>query len=120
MRCEVDYYRTSNGNCPVEEFLDSLPNKLLAKNMRAIELLEENGTSLPYPHAKKIEGKTYKGLWELRVKQSTNHTRIFYFYFPSGNRAILLSGYKKESNSTPEQELDRAKKYMKEAIERNI
>lgn len=120
MRCEIDYYRTRQGDCPVEEFISSLPVKLRAKNMRAIGLLEEMGRMLPEPHAVNVTGKRYAGLWELRVKLGSDITRIFYFFFPTGDRALLLHGFVKKSNPTPPSELERARSYMKDAMERKL
>lgn len=115
----VDYYRNLRGDCPVEKFIDSLPAKLRAKNMREIVLLESFGIELPAPYTKQLHGKNASGLWELRVKLSTDITRIFYFY-PSGKRILLLHGFVKKSDSTPPRELETAIRYMKDAIERGL
>lgn len=40
---EIIFYDSGSGHCPVQEFLDSLPPKLLAKTLRTIDLLEANG-----------------------------------------------------------------------------
>jgi hypothetical protein len=40
---EIILYDTKNGRCPVQEMLDSLEPKLLAKCLRTIDLLERNG-----------------------------------------------------------------------------
>jgi hypothetical protein len=37
---EVEFYDTSEGQCPVQEFLDSLEPKIKAKTLRTIDLLE--------------------------------------------------------------------------------
>ena len=119
MRWEVDYYRTTRGNSPVREFIDSLPGKLKAKNMREISLLEQFGIDLPAPYAKRLRGAEYRGLWELRVKLATDITRIFYF-FPTGTRVLLLHGFVKKSDETPASELQLALSRMKDAIERRL
>lgn len=41
---EILFYDTDDGRCPVQEFLDSLEPKLLAKTFRTIDLLELNGS----------------------------------------------------------------------------
>ena len=79
MNWTVDYYRTERGDKPVKVFIDSLPEKLRAKNMREISMLEEFGTNMPAPYVKQMHGKDNDGLWELRVKLSSDITRIFYF-----------------------------------------
>ena len=40
---EIILYDTEDGRCPVQELLDSLEPKLLAKTLRTIDLLEMNG-----------------------------------------------------------------------------
>jgi phage-related protein len=119
MPCRVDYYCSIRGDSPVKEFLSALPAKLLAKNMRELELLEEFGVALPPPYTKQLRGKEAAGLWELRVKLSTDITRIFYF-FPAGNRILLLHGFVKKTDRTPVQELQTAIRRMKDAIERRL
>ena len=44
MAWRIDYYCTERGDQPVKDFIDSLPVKLRAKNMREIAMLEEFGT----------------------------------------------------------------------------
>ena len=117
MRCEISYYRTSRGDIPVKAFIDNLPIKLRAKNMIELALLEEFGTALPAPYAKQL--KNCNGLWELRVKLATDITRIFYF-FPMGNRVLLLHGFVKKSDATPRKELETAMRRMHDAIERGL
>ena len=47
---------------------------------------------------------------ELRSKQSSNITRIYYFFFV-GKKAILTNGFIKKTKKTPKAELELAKKY---------
>jgi phage-related protein len=37
---EIVFYDSEDGKCPIQEFLDSLEPKLLAKTLRTIDLLE--------------------------------------------------------------------------------
>ena len=77
MAWRIDYYCTERGDQPVKDFIDSLPVKLRAKNMREIAMLEEFGTEMPAPYVKQLRGRECAGLWELRVKLSSDITRIF-------------------------------------------
>ena len=43
---EIIFYDTADGKCPVQDFLDSLEPKFLAKTLRTIDLLETNGPLL--------------------------------------------------------------------------
>lgn len=113
MKWEIEFYKKEDGKSPVEEFLESLTDKMQAKAIREIDLLEEFGTLLPKPHAKSIEGKKYKGLWELRVKVATDIARTFYF-LANSNKFVLLHGFIKKDESTPERELEIARKRMED------
>jgi len=113
---DVEFYQKENGDIPVQEFLESLPPKLRAKTFREIELLKNHGPDLREPHTKPVKGKGNKGIYELRVKFSTNISRLFYFSY-YGNTFVLLHGFVKKSNKTPRREIERAKKY-KEDYER--
>lgn len=119
MPYRIDYYHTAKGISPVKQFLDDLPLKLQAKNFRELELLAEFGNQLPMPYAKPLHGKQAKGLWELRVKLASDITRVFYFY-PTGNRILLLHGFLKKTNETPQIELSIAIRRMNDAIERGL
>lgn len=113
---EVEFYQKENGEVPVKGFLESLPVKLGAKTLREIELLREHGFDLKEPHIKPIKGKVNKGIYELRIKFSTDICRVFYFVY-SGSTFILLHGFVKKTIKTPAGEIDRARKY-KEDYER--
>jgi phage-related protein len=72
---DIEFYDTEEGSCPVQEYLDTLEPKLLAKTLRTIDLLETNGTKLRMPFSEHIKD----GIFELRAKQSSDITRIFIF-----------------------------------------
>ncbi|SDZ76734.1 Phage-related protein [Pseudobutyrivibrio sp. ACV-2] len=103
---EIEFYDTEDGRCPVQEFLDDLDPKMHAKTLRTIDLLEANGPALREPQS----GSMGDGIFELRTKQSSNITRIFYFFFV-GKKAILTNGFIKKTQKTPKAELELAKKY---------
>lgn len=54
MRFEVKFYETTDGKKPVEDFLLSLENKMQAKMVQMMELLEEKGTDLREPYTKPL------------------------------------------------------------------
>ena len=106
---KVDYYRLENGKAPVEEFIDGLNVKMQAKAMYIIALLEEFGNKLREPFSKPIDD----GIFELRIKFSSDITRIFYF-FVVDNTIILTNGFVKKTPKTPKAEIELAKKYKKD------
>ena len=89
---EIIFYDTVDGKCPLQDYLDSLEPKLLAKTLRTIDLLENNGINLRGPYSEPIDD----GLFELRTKQGSDITRVLYFFF-AGNKAILTNGFTKKT-----------------------
>jgi phage-related protein len=53
------------------------------------------------------------GLFEIRVDVSSNIYRVFCF-FDKGKLIILLNGFQKKSQKTPQNEIQLAEKLMKE------
>lgn len=110
---ELEFYIKENGKIPVQDFLYSLNPKLRAKAFSDIELLKKLGNELREPYVKPLKGKNNKGLYELRIKFSSDIARIFYFTYYD-NRFILLHGSIKKTMKTPENEIKRARKYMED------
>ena len=75
-----------------------------AKIFRMITLLEEYGNQLREPYSKELDDK----IFELRIKQSSNITRILYF-FVVGRKIILTNGFVKKQDKTPPGEIKLAK-----------
>jgi phage-related protein len=117
MKWTIELYEKENQQCPVLDFIQSLPPKHRAKIEREIDLLEEFGINLTYPHTRRIEGDCYKGLWELRIQFASDISRVFYFIHLD-NTFVLLNGFLKKTNKTPTQELELAKKFMQDYIRR--
>jgi phage-related protein len=78
-----------------------------------IDLLSAQGVLLKEPYTRQLRGK----LRELRVKDHLGHVRVFYFTF-TGGRFVLLHGFLKKTDKTPEREIDIAEKRMKDFINR--
>lgn len=100
----VEYYQKDDGTYPVEEFILSLDNKMKAKVLWTISLLEEYGTKLRLPYSEHLEDD----IFELRIKQSSDITRVLYFFYKD-KRIILTNGFVKKSQKTPPGELKLAK-----------
>lgn len=88
---EVIFYEKENGDCPVEEFLNSLDVKMRAKLVGLLELLEEKGNQLREPYSKLIDD----GIFEIRCKVGNNITRLLYFFYYKG-KIILTNGFVKK------------------------
>ena len=100
--------------CPVTEFLDSLSPKMKAKILRTVELLKNQGTDLRLPYSESLKD----GILELRAKFGSDITRVLYF-FVIGNKAVLTHGFVKKTQKTPPEEIERAKKYRIDYLNRN-
>lgn len=110
---DLEFYIKENGKIPVQDFLYSLPAKLRAKAFSDIELLRNMGNELREPYVKPIKGTRNKGLYELRIKFSSDIARIFHFTYYN-NKYVLLHGFIKKSMKLPEKEIDKARKYMED------
>jgi phage-related protein len=115
---DVEFYQKENGEIPLLDFLESLPPKLRAKTFREIELLKEHGPNLREPYTKPLKGQENRGIFELRIKLSTDISRILYFSY-TGTTFVLLHGFVKKTNATPSREIVKARKF-KEDYERRF
>lgn len=107
------YYETAKEESPVEDFINSRNIKNRAKILNWLEQLEAQGPNLPRPYADLIED----GIHELRIKLSGEQVRIIYF-FCYGDFIILTHAFRKNTNKIPKVEIEKAKKYRDDFIER--
>lgn len=85
--------------------------------MWEIGLLEKYGIDLREPYVKPLIGKRYNKMFELRIKFSSDISRIFYFC-NTNQGIVLLHGYTKKKNKTDSKELNLALSYMNDYKER--
>lgn len=76
------------------------------KIIEAIETLER----IPSNYLKHLEGTN--GLYEARIKLASNIWRVFCF-FDKGKLVILLNGFTKKTEKTPNGEIEKALRLMK-------
>ena len=103
---EVIFYDKADGTEPAKDFILSLDKKMRAKMLRTISLLADNGPDLREPCSKPLGD----GIFELRAKQSSDITRILYFFYV-GNTAVLTNGFTKKTRKTPKNQIELARKY---------
>ena len=110
---KVIFYEKENGDCPIEEFMNSLDIKMRAKMIGLLELLEEKGIQLREPYSKIIED----GIFEIRCKVGNNISRVLYFFYFEG-KIVLTNGFTKKTQKTPIEEIKLAKRYRADFKER--
>jgi phage-related protein len=111
----VIFYRTVDGKCPVQEFIDSLPGKVAQKIVWVLKLLEDLEI-VPSSYFKKLVGT--EEIWECRIQFGSNTYRIFCFFID--NSVILTHGFVKKSQKTPAGEIERAEAYRRDFLKRRV
>ena len=114
MNREVILYTSESGECPVKNFLDSLPGKVLQKVTWVLNLVSEL-EKIPTTYFKKL--KNSDDIWECRVQFGSNIYRLFCF-FANGSIIVLTHGLIKKTQKTPKSEIKRAIKYKNDYIRR--
>ncbi len=98
---KVVFYLSESGNEPVREWLKGLSREIkqqIGEDIKTAQL----GWPLGMPLIRKIE----KDLWEVRTRLSGGIARVFFTV--EGEYMILLHGFIKKSQKTPQQELKTA------------
>lgn len=104
---QIIFYQKQNGKVPVKEFLNELAIKnsdLNAKILQKIDLLLLD--RLWKDEVKYIWDKIY----ELRIKQSSNISRIFYFTIQN-EKIVLLDWIIKKTQKLDNSIIEKVKKY---------
>ncbi|HYN21418.1 MAG TPA: type II toxin-antitoxin system RelE/ParE family toxin [Thermoanaerobaculia bacterium] len=104
MPYEVEYFHPR-----VRAEIESWPVGLLADYIRMVELLMEFGPDLRMPHSRAMG----RGLFELRPRGREGIGRALYC-FVTGQRVVILHAFIKKTQTTPERDLEIARKRMKE------
>ena len=110
---EVIFYEKANGEKPVEDFLISLNNKMRIKLLMLLKVLQERGNQVREPYSKHLED----GIFEIRVKLGRDISRVLYFFY-CGGKIIITNGFVKKTQKTPSNEIEKAKEYRKDYLER--
>ena len=110
---KIIYYESNNGDCPIEDFIESRKTSNRAKILSLLAILEEKGPNLPRPYADLLED----GIHELRVKLSGDQIRVLYF-FCYNDFIVLTHAFNKTSNRIPKKEIKYAKKLRDDFLDR--
>lgn len=103
LRLEVVFYREAFGSEPVREWLrglDRTSKKILGEDMKTVQF----GWPLGMPLVRSLGG----GLWEVRSNLANTTARILFVV--AKGKMILLHGFIKKTRTTPQAELELARK----------
>ncbi len=104
----VNFFLTKSGKEPVRDWLRSLEKeerKIIGEDIKLVQFRWPLGM----PLVRKMEAN----LWELRSKfTSGNISRVFFTV--KGSQMILLHGFIKKSQKTPQKEIDLARTRMRQ------
>ena len=105
---QIRFYIDHRQKEVVLDFINRLSPKERAKVFNTLRLLQEFGPQLGMPHVRRIQGR----LWELRPGDN----RLFYFLYVN-ETFVILHGFRKQSQKTPEKEIETALRRMREILE---
>ena len=107
---QAAFYMTDSGKRPVREWLMELTpedRKAIGEDIATLEFCWPVGK----PKCSPLSG--IKGLWEIRSNISSGRiARVFFVLI--GNQMVLLHGFVKKTQKTPDKELNLATARMKE------
>lgn len=104
MKWTIEYYSQD-----IQKWIDELPVSIKAAYARLTSLLIEFGMSLHLPHSRALG----QGLFELRPKGREGIARVFYCTLVGG-KIVMLHGFVKKTQKTPQKELILARHRMRE------
>ena len=111
---EIIFYRAENGNCPVENFLDTLTDKQAQKVTWVLRTIRD-AKPIPTQYFKKLVNTD--DIWEVRVGMGNNIFR-FLGFFDGQDFIILTNGFQKKTQKTPRSEIKLSKERKKEYLSR--
>jgi phage-related protein len=104
---EVSFYKNNNGNEPAREWL-----KALSKDIRKIIGEDIKVVQANWPIGMPLVKNLGKKLWEVRSSIPNGVARVFFIL--KGGNMVLLHGILKKSQKTSVQDLELARRRMKD------
>lgn len=106
MRLQVYFFKTANNKQPVRDWLKELPvedRKIIGNDLKTAQF----GWPIGMPLIRKLD----TDLWEVRSRLHNRIARVIFTV--EGNNMVLLHGFIKKSQKTPQNELELAKQRLK-------
>lgn len=104
MKCEFIYYSSR-----VEREILGLPKDLLADFYTVQKMISEHGPNLGLPYTRAMGD----GLFEIRLTAKNNIARVFYCMVEK-HEILVLHSFIKKTRTTPDRELQLARKRLRE------
>lgn len=104
---DVRFYATGTGAEPVRDWLRSLPHdtrKIIGDDIKTVQI----GWPIGMPLVRSLE----PGLWEVRINLPDGIARVL--FTTDGPIMVLVHGFIKKTRQTPRQDLELARRRMKE------
>lgn len=104
---KVVFYQTETGHEPVREWLKSLlkeEKKLIGEDIKTVQF----GWPIGMPVVRKLEN----GIWEIRTQLRNKISRVLITVYEQN--IVLLHGFIKKSRKTPKEDLELARKRLKD------
>jgi phage-related protein len=108
-RLRVVFYKSEHGDEPVREWLKSLSSedrKTIGEDIKTVQF----GWPLGMPVVRKIE----PGIWEVRSNLKNRIARTLFTI--EGNVMVLLHGFIKKTQKTPQNELEVAQRRVQKIL----
>jgi len=109
---KIKYYKSDEGECPMQDFLDTLKDKDKKKIETFIEVLKIQGIELKRPHTDYLRD----GIHELRIQIFEGGSRSLYFFCFEDN-IVFTHGFIKRSDEVPVGEINRALIYKEKILQ---
>jgi len=108
-RLQAIFYRTEAGGEPVREWLKGMParedRKRIGEDIKTVEF----GWPIGMPVCRSLSG----GIYEVRTNLTQNRIARVLFYLDKNGRMVLLHGFIKKTQKTPDEDLELARKNKK-------
>lgn len=108
----IEIYEDKNGKSEIKEYIKNLQKKKNKNNnikfnkiVAYMRMLSQNGLSIGEPYIKHLDND----IWELRPLRD----RILFAYW-ANNKFILLSIFLKQTQKTPQREIEKTKRLLED------
>jgi phage-related protein len=109
-RLQILFYRTASGRLPAYEYIHGLPFEDVKGILGDLELVKQHGVFKAPVDTRQLDGK----LWE--IKSGVGHQQRLFYCLCMGDALVILHACKKQKAGSQQQDVEIARKRMKEII----